>query len=498
MRFSVYQNGRLADQFVLSAAYMFGMDMVPLRFMESISFKNGVIECRRKGDDAAGLALMWPVAGCGTFLLPTTRLPERDEPYVLNVELARARLMQVTLKREDWALFEEMDKFADLAHEAQNLFIESLQYIVTDPARASLLADEALQKGIQFSDKLSGRYAEQFLSFRLKNKGISRHSLGCGVDPVRIKDEPYRKVMLDMFSFFTVPVNWGKIEVEKGKYDYSSIDACMDHLAGKRLAISCGPLLSFEPGMVPARLLESKAEFEKVREQAYEFIHKLVTRYGKYVHYWRVISGMNAKNCFGFTYEQMIEMTRTACLAAKAADAKSRRIVEIVYPWGEYYALDKQTMPPLVYADVIIQSGISFDAFGLQLEFGRNRAGMHLRDMMQIASRLDCFMPVNKPLHITAAAAPDRSGAGEDDCSRAGQWKEPWSAALQAEWIEQLYKMVLGRPLVATVTYSQLADGGDCPWAGSGLVDEKLTPKKAYQTMGKFQKTILKMLGETK
>ena len=155
-------------------------------------------------------------------------------------------------------------------------------------------------------------------------------------------------------------------------------------------------------------------------------------------------------------------------------------------------------MPPLVYADVIIQSGISFDAFGLQLEFGRNRAGMHLRDMMQIASRLDCFMPVNKPLHITATAAPDRINTGDEDYSRAGQWKEPWSTTLQAEWIEQLYKTLLGRPSVSTITYSQLADGGGCGWAGSGLVDDKLCPKKAYQTMGKFQKTILKMLGETK
>jgi hypothetical protein len=483
----------LAKDFVLSAAYMFGMDMVPIRHVESITFKDGVIDCVRKDEDAAGLSLLWSIEGIGKFLMPTTRLPERQEPYILNVELARARLMQVTLKREDWALFEETDKFADQAHEAQNLFIASLQHI-SDPAKASALADQALQKAMAFSDKLSLRYAEQYLALRLKGRGLGRHSIGCSIDLTRISDENYRKPLMEMFSFVNVPVNWQAIEIEPKKYDFSVIDRCMDHLADKHLAISCGPLLCFESGMTPTWMQKSKMEFEKIREQAYEFIHKIVTRYGKYVHFWRVICGMNARNCFGFTYEQMIEMTRTACLAARAADAKSRRIIEIMYPWGEYYALDKQTMPPLVYADVIIQSGISFDAFGLQLEFGWDQPGMHLRDLMQISSRLDCFLPVNKALHITAAAVPGHNEQG----GMGGQWKTEWSEATQAEWIEQLYKIALGRPYVSSVSYSQFADGGEKALPGAGLLNEQLNPQKAFLTMGKFQKAIAKSLGEAK
>jgi hypothetical protein len=493
LRFLVYQNGELAKDFVLSAAYMFGMDMVPMRQVDSITFKDGVIDCVRKSQDAAGLSLLWSVDGTGRYLLPTTRLPEREEPYILNVELARARLMQVTLKREDWALFEETDKFADQAHEAQNLFIASLQHI-SDPAKASLLADEALQKAMLFSEKLSLRYAEQYLALRLKGRGLGRHSLGCTIDLAKISDENYRKRLMEMFSFVTVPINWQTIETEQGRYDFSAIDQCMDHLADKHLAISCGPLLCFESGMMPNWMQKSKMEFEKVRERAYEFVHKIVTRYGKYVHFWRVICGMNARNCFGFTYEQMIEMTRTACLAARAADSKSRRIIEILYPWGEYYAFDKQTMPPLVYADVVIQSGISFDAFGLQLEFGWDQPGMHLRDLMQISSRLDCFLPVNKSLHITAAAVPGCSEQG----GLGGHWKADWSEATQAEWIEQLYKITLGRPYISSVTYSQFADGGEKTLSGAGLFDEKLNPQKVFMTIGKFQKAIAKTLGEAK
>ncbi|MBM4103961.1 MAG: hypothetical protein FJ263_07905 [Planctomycetes bacterium] len=490
MRFLVFQNGKPARNVVLSGAYLFGMDMVPLRNVESIMFRNGVIECVRKSDDAAGLSLLWPVEDAGAFLLPTTRLPERDEPYILNVELARARLMQITVKREDWALFEEMDKFADLAHEAQELFIEALQHI-SDPPKASVLADAALKKAMLLSERLSLRYAEQYLSLRFRNRGLGKHTLGCCIEPSRLGNERYDKCVQDMFSFVTVPVNWGQIVPEKGRYDFAAFEKCIERLAGKRMAINCGPLLCFEPAKVPGWLLAQKAGFEEVREQAYEFIGKIVSRYGKYVHFWTVISGMNARNCFGFTYEQMIEMTRTACLAAKAADAKGRRIIEITHPWGEYYATEKATIPPLVYADVVIQSGISFDAFGLVLELGKNQPGMHIRDMMQISSKLDCFATVNKPLHIVTAV-PGHDGTEATDCMRAGVWKKPWDPAVQAEWVEQFYKIALGRSYVSTVTYSHLVDDSEALIPTAGLIDEKMDPKKAFLTIGKFQKMILK------
>jgi hypothetical protein len=491
VQFLVFHDGKPAKDFVLSGAFLFGMDMVPLRYVDSITFHDGAIDCVRKGDDAAGLTLLWPVEEAGTFMLSTTRLPERPEPYILNVELARARLMQITLKREDWALFEEMDKFADLAHEAQSLFIQALQHI-SDASKASMLADEAMKKGLLFSEKLALRYAEQYLALRFKNRGLGKHTLGCCIDPKRIEEERYSKCVTDMFSSVTVPVSWGQIVREKGKYDFSALDHCIEYLANKRMAINCGPLLCFEPDQVPGWLLEQKPEFEKVREQAYEFVTKIVSRYGKYVHFWTVISGMNAKNCFGFAYEQMIEMTRTACLAAKASDAKGRRIIELNQPWGEYYSKEKMTIPPLIYADVIIQSGISFDAFGLVVEFGKDLPGMHIRDLMQISSRLDCFAVFSKPLHIMVSV-PGRAV----DTERVGAWKKPWDESVQADWIEQFYKITLGRPFVSTVTYAHLVDSPDSMPSG-GLAGADLAVRKAYVSIGKFQKMILKTAAAAK
>lgn len=148
MRFVVYKNGRSFESLDMNGAYLFGADTIPLQSSQSIRLKDSEIECRRKGTDSAGLALLWPVDGFGRIMLATTRLPERKESYILNLELARARLMHITLKKEDWALFDEGNHSATLGREAQELFIQALQSI-SEPSQAATLADASLCKALE-------------------------------------------------------------------------------------------------------------------------------------------------------------------------------------------------------------------------------------------------------------------------------------------------------------------------------------------------------------
>lgn len=491
MKFLVYRNGKLDTSYTLSACYLFGGDTVALSSTHKVEISGGVIECTKRGSESVGLALLWTVDGFGRVMLPTTCLPEREEPYILNVELARAKLMQITLKREDWAIFEDSEECLAQTHDAMRLFIESLQYI-SEPEKASKLADESLKKAMEYSEYFAVRHGEHFLSLRLKARNLSKHSLGCMMSPALIGDERYRKWLLEMFGYISIPVNWAEIEREKGKYDFSGIDTCIEALAGRRVAICAGPLIRFRKDCLPAWLLEKRREFSKIREACYHFITQIVHRYKNHIHSWRVISGMNSENLFGFNFEQSIEMTRAACLAAKSAEGRSRKIVEVLYPWGEYYSLRKETVPPLVYVDTVIQSGINFDSFGIQLNFGLNKTGMHMRDMMQISSKLDSFVPVPKPLHITAVSVPDGSAILGRSNEESGIWHHEWDQQLQSEWIEQFYKVALGKPFVNSITYGNLIDEKDNLVPGSGLLTENYEPKRAYMTIAKLQKSILK------
>ncbi len=143
-----------------------------------------------------------------------------------------------------------------------------------------------------------------------------------------------------------------------------------------------------------------------------------------------------------------------------------------------------------MYVDMVVQSGINFDAFGLQMRFGRNQAGMHIKDMMYISAVLDYFGPIAKPLYITGVEVPSRNGDDLQDGKVAGIWHQEWDQSRQGQWIEQFYKIALSKPFVDAVTYSNLTDVKDSAIANSGLLMEKLEPKKSFRTLKKLHSVI--------
>lgn len=415
----------------------------------------------------------------------------RSKPYNLNLEIARAKLMQIVNKREDWAFFDSIKGAEDISRQAQELFIQALQNI-HNPPLASELADESLKKAVLLAEKLAVEQSESLFETRGKNRGFGRGCLGCRIDPSRITHPHYVKNLLELFGFVTVPVNWAQIQSRESHYDFSTVDKCIEVLAKRKLAICAGPLLCFSKEYLPKWLLKGRTDFERIRETAYQFILNVVARYSGNVRAWSVVNGLNALNYFGFTFEQVLEMTRAANMAVKAASDRAVRIIEISDPWGEYYAMTPHAIPPLVYLDMVVQSGINFDAFGLQMRFGKNQSGMHIRDMMQISAILDCFAAVGKPLYITGVEVPSRNKHGLHSGAVAGIWHEEWDQKRQGQWLEQFYKIAFSKPFVDTVTYSTLAHTNDSSIANSSLLTERLEPKESFRTLKKLQNAIFK------
>ena len=488
MRFQVFKNGKVVEKFALCGAYLFGTDGIAIRRTQ-IAFKDGAVTCKKPNAETAGLALLWPIDGFGKVLLPTTCLPERTYLYNLNVEIARAKLMQIINKREDWSFFDDIEGLGDISKKARDLFIRAVQNI-SNASLASKLADESLKQAIVFSEKLATKQAKLLFETRAKNHGFGRGCLGCRVDPGQITNAKYVAKLLELFGFVTVPINWAQIEPYKSSYNFSTVDACINVLGKKKLAICAGPLLCFSKEYLPKWLVRSTAGFEKIREAAYRFVSRVVARYSGIIHAWRVISGLNIFNHFGFSFEQILEMTRAANMAVKQRSDRAVRIIEITNPWGEYYATTPNTIPPLVYVDMVVQSGINFDAFGLQMRFGKDQAGMHIRDMMQISAVLDYFGSVAKPLYITDAEVPSQKGSDLHDGEAAGVWHQEWDQSRQGQWIEQFYKIALSKPFVDTVTYSNLTDTEDSAIPNSGLLTGRFEPKKSFKSLKELHEVI--------
>src|SRR5438270_4370256 len=147
IKFEIYRDGQRVTAFDPVAATAIGPESIPIP--GEIFFRDGLLVVNRKEEHASGVALLWDCGPLGVFHMETTRLPPRDKPYNLNVELARFRLMKIIQKQEDWNLFDfpKVDRFAAGLHESQMLFAEALGKLHDAPAAAAL-ADKALEIAI--------------------------------------------------------------------------------------------------------------------------------------------------------------------------------------------------------------------------------------------------------------------------------------------------------------------------------------------------------------
>lgn len=490
LSFVVYSNGKLARELDLLGAYLIGSDDVPLR--AELSFKNGIVSCTKRAAGPAGLALMWNVRGVGSILIETVRLPERKQPYVLAVELARGRLMRINHKLEDWGLYdyEGTDKIIAKVTKAREMLIKALQ-ADTRP-EAATLGDEALSLAVRASETLSDFHAEIFLDRRKQSGSFGPRVVGCTVN----LDKPIdliRKRISPAFDFAAVPISWRDVEPSEQTFNWTLTDTWIEALAKDRVPIKGVSLLSFHEKQVPDWLYIWEHDFDTIRDLAFEHVRRVINRYGQYIQAWNVISGIHVDNCFSFNFEQLMELTRMAAALTKQAAPDSLAIIDMVAPWGEYYARNQRTIPPLLYADMVVQSGVNLDAFGLQFFFGVGVDGMFVRDMFQISSLLDAFAKLGKPLHISATQVPS-SPVGQQhegtDHADGGAWRRPWSEDVQAQWLRHFLTIALSKPFVESVSWHTLVDDDQGPIPNGGLLRPDLAAKPAYQQAAKFRSEV--------
>ena len=484
MKFQVFKEGKVLTDFNIGEAFLFGDDGIAIK-QAKIAFQNGLIECSKPNLITASFSLVWEVSGFGNVMLATTYLPEREKPYILNLEIARAKLMQLIIKREDWQFFDGIEGLEDTYKASQNLFIKAVQSI-SDPALASTLADQSLEKSVLLSEQLAAKRAESLLTARVQNRVLGKGCLGGTVDIAKMTDVKYLETMLELFRYVNITVSWADIEQKKGVYNFAELDKAILFFTRKKLAVGIGPLLCFKKEFLPNWLIKEGRDFDSVKEAAYKFVTAIVTRYTAHIKTWRVISGLNVYNYLGFSFEQVLEITRAACLAAKAVNDQSAKIIDVCELWGEYYSYKPNCVPPVVYMDLIVQNGIQFDAFGLPMMFGKDENGMHVRDMMQISAMFDYIALIGKTCLITELAVP--SDVKED--SQAGTWHEKWSEKTQSQWLEQFYTIALSKPFIDSVVYGNLMDDDSAQIPDGGLIKKDGSPKQAVETIKAIKQII--------
>ncbi len=521
-------------------AYLFGGEDVPVA--GEIRFDPGLIHCSKATKDNCGLAIQAvvehppglgealdsPPRGepLGVVILRTCLLPERPEPYLLSLELARRRIMVFLNKLEDWGLFDlpAEDPAIVQFERARRAFTEALvsqrEGGATGgfSARADRLACASLALATEAGEKLAMIHAQRQVAQRATGApyrdavrraeamaieiaspdmpvkspdglGVvlpGQARIGCTVNPAPLT-EPLKAAAIAACDFITLPMRWSDMEPTEGTYSFARTDQWIEWaVRTAKLPVFAGPILDLRASAVPEWLHIWENDYETLRELVYEHVRQIVTRYRRTVARWTVASGLPVNDNFSLAFEQMLDLTRVCVLVVRKLHPQARIQLEISHPWGEYYATNRGAMPPILYCEALNQVGVAVDGIALKIVMGG--PGRATRDPMALSEVLDRYAQLDRPLNITAASAPGRV---LPESPEAGYWRAPWSAAQQADWLTQAVSICAGKPYVQSVCWQELADSpNSLELPASGLVDETGSPRPALERLGAIRQAL--------
>ena len=497
--FVVFDADGRKTEVALRHAYLLGKDNIAI--VGKVEWADGRIVCRKPSSDEAALALQIDTGPPGVLTLQTCLLPDRDRPYLLNLELARHRIMLFLNKLEEWGLSALPNDHPIMTafEEARSLFTESLTAAPEvdgsySPVQATL-ARRSLARAIEASEMLALHSAERQLAARLatdENTGrIPVARFGVAVQNEQFS-EPLKKVLAASFDFIVSPLQWSEIEKEEGRFSFVASDRWIEWaVRSGSVSVVGGPVLDFSPRAVPGWLRVWENDYQSVREFAYEHAKRVVTRYRRTISRWNVISGVNLNQGFSFTPDQMIELTRLAVLLVRKLHPAAKVVVDVTQPFGEHASSHAQSVSPLLYTELLLESGIAIDALGLRLQFGDSSPGRSARDLMQLSDLLDTFAQFEKPIDLTAIGAPSGTDSTEET---SGRWRAAWSPEHQSRWMTDAISVALGKPYIRSIAWHALFDSPACDMAFGALVSADGRAKPSLRRLAEIRAAVRKRM----
>ena len=148
MRFLAHPPELFQDWPEVKQAYLSGFDgrVFPTR----IEVDGNEIICRRHASDSGKFHICWPLEGVGRPVVHTCSLPERREPYLLPLELARGKISEIRDQLGAWQIAGMVipKDFFPLQKQAQKLLGSAAQR-QDSPRESGPLAQEALSLAVQ-------------------------------------------------------------------------------------------------------------------------------------------------------------------------------------------------------------------------------------------------------------------------------------------------------------------------------------------------------------
>lgn len=488
MRFLVHPAEALNDWPEVHQGYLCAPDLTvwPTR----IEIDGNQVLCRRPNSDSGKFHVAWPVAGFGRPVINTSSLPERATPYLLVLELARGKIVQVRNQLAVWEGAGMMipDEFASMHRTAHHLFAQAASS-QDDLNVCTNFAQQALEKACAAAELLTMSYTLQRLENRHRQYPQLPTALGCSLGDNSPTDD-WETTYLPAFNAAAVPVQWRCIEPEEGNYHWEAYDQQVEWGLAHDLLLRGGPLLDLSPNGMPDWLKHWEQDYWNMESFVCDFVETAISRYLEKIRTWEISARVNTGGGLRLTEEQRLTLVAKTLEVGRQVDEKNQYLIRIDQPWGDYQARGQHKLSPMQFVDALHRAGLGLAGVNLEVAVGYAPRGTAPRDLLDFSRLIDQWSTLGIPLQVTLAFPSARA---EDAQATSGlevlrdSWKLPWSEESQAQWLDQHLTLLMAKPSVVAIFWTHFADAQPHHFPHAGLLALSGQAKPALNRLAHYR-----------
>lgn len=435
-----------ARQDLLHACLVGGYEHAPIP--TPVRFEENTLLVEHDTHESTHILAPWPVPGLGSPMTLSGTLREREQPYILVVELARGKLYQVRTQIADWeGLGLELD--ADAQQELRQVTRLFGQAVLSEtPDEAQQLAQETLTRSHRLGDRVTELLAEQLMATRVYESGTPATLLGSRL--THVPDPSAATAYCQAFNAVRLVPNWQNIEPTEARCNWEAFDALVDWADKAGLAISIGPLIDLTSGTAPAWLSQWDGDLPSLAAFMSDFVETIVARYMDRVSSWQVFSGLNHADALGLAEDDRLRLAARLIESVRQTAPQAELSIGVALPWGDYLIAEEYTYSPFVFADTLQRAGCSLAGIELELLNGPDPRASHLRTVFDCYRLLDLFANLGAPLEL-------QIGCPRTDTPSAGLTP----GAAEPDWASQTLFLGLSIPQVRGIYWSNWDNAAD-------------------------------------
>ena len=454
MRFVTCHPERLSPQAV-EQCYMAGFEGMPWPSSNTLVESELVIESSTA--ESGNLFISWQAGNHGPLVLVTGSLVQREQPYLLEVELARGtvhrlrqyialgRLESVPVPARVSSLLEQATLLCCQAVTLQNKMQE-----------ASDRAVESIEQCLEAIEDLLCWDGGELLKLRLHQPESANMLIGFAspdkLDPATIPEN-----LTGAFNMATLPVPWKNISADG---ETGELEIPLEYLAWceeRQLTVMAGPIVCCEEKNLPDWFHNQQADFTTLQSRCRSYVRQCTEQLKEHVDLWHAAAGLNRMCDLNLSEEQCVRLAIDTVEGIRQQDNQTPVIVSFQQPFGEYLSSSRQDLSPIHFADALVRADLGINGIGLEINWQHGAGNTQPRDLVALANELDRWTLLNMPLVIFLTAPTGSRTEDHPGCS--------------ANRVDQLLRVILGRPSVQVVVWNQLRDATEDPRGESGVLD---------------------------